>query len=138
MIPLFPKSYESGFTLLEMIVSLTILGIIVAIAGMGIVIGTRGYIMTRENTNMALSEASAAQPPVLRIASSAQSPSMECQLISGSLTAVSRILLGSKSSQWNLFFLNALIIGFFRWEDPAIIRGILDVFPRRYRLRKPL
>jgi prepilin-type N-terminal cleavage/methylation domain-containing protein len=45
-------SVEMGFTLLEMIISLTILGIIVAMAGMGIVIGTRGYILTKENTNM--------------------------------------------------------------------------------------
>jgi len=42
---------ESGFTLVEVIVSLIIVGIMAAIAGMGIVTGTRGYIQTKENVH---------------------------------------------------------------------------------------
>jgi prepilin-type N-terminal cleavage/methylation domain-containing protein len=42
---------ESGFTLIEVIVSLIIVGIMAAIAGMGIVTGTKGYIQTKENVH---------------------------------------------------------------------------------------
>ena len=44
---------ESGFTLLEIVVSMIILGIMVIIAGLGIVTGTKGYLFTRENAHMA-------------------------------------------------------------------------------------
>jgi prepilin-type N-terminal cleavage/methylation domain-containing protein len=43
----------SGFTLIEVIVSLIIVGIMAAIAGMGIVTGTKGYIQTKENVHTA-------------------------------------------------------------------------------------
>ncbi|MHC4458234.1 MAG: PulJ/GspJ family protein, partial [Planctomycetota bacterium] len=42
---------ESGFTLVEVVVSLVIAGILAAIAGMGIVTATKGYIQTKENTH---------------------------------------------------------------------------------------
>ncbi|MGD2272708.1 MAG: prepilin-type N-terminal cleavage/methylation domain-containing protein, partial [Desulfobacterales bacterium] len=42
---------ESGFTLIEVVVSLIIAGIMAAIAGMGIVTATKGYIQTKENTH---------------------------------------------------------------------------------------
>jgi hypothetical protein len=61
---------------------------------------------------MPLSLALEAHPPVALIASSAWSPSMECQLINGSLMAVSRIWSGERSSQLGEFFINALIMGF--------------------------
>lgn len=44
---------KSGFTLLEIIVSMIILSIIVALAGMGIVIGIKGYMFTKDNAHMA-------------------------------------------------------------------------------------
>ena len=56
---------------------------------------------------------------------------MECQLTKGSLTAVPRIFSGGRSSQPEEFFMNAHMIGFLLWEDPATIRGIREVFPRR-------
>lgn len=40
---------ESGFTLVEIIVSLVLLGIMVAVAGIGLVSGTKGYIFSNEN-----------------------------------------------------------------------------------------
>jgi prepilin-type N-terminal cleavage/methylation domain-containing protein len=42
---------ESGFTLLEIILSLVILSIIVAVAGLGIVTGTKGYVFARQNAH---------------------------------------------------------------------------------------
>ena len=62
---------------------------------------------------------------------SAWSPSIEDQLISGSLTAVSRILSGWRSSHLAAFFRYACTIGFFPNEEPAIILGMREVFPRR-------
>jgi len=44
---------ESGFTLIEIIVSLVLVGMMAAIAGMGIVTGTRGYLLAKENSHMA-------------------------------------------------------------------------------------
>jgi len=44
---------ESGFTLVEIIVSLVLVGMMAAIAGMGIVTGTRGYLLAKENSHMA-------------------------------------------------------------------------------------
>jgi len=41
---------ESGFTLIEVIVSLIIVGIMTAVAGMAIVTGIRGYVFARDNT----------------------------------------------------------------------------------------
>ncbi len=72
----------------------------------------------RAQESMALSLASEAQPLVARIASRAWSPSMECQLISGSFTMVSLILAGSRSSHPAVFFLKARITGFFPWASP--------------------
>ena len=46
-------SQESGFTLIEIIVSLVIAGILVAVAGMGLTTATRGYVFARENAHMA-------------------------------------------------------------------------------------
>jgi len=44
---------ESGFTLVEIIVSLVLVGMMAAIAGMGIVTGTKGYLLAKENSHMA-------------------------------------------------------------------------------------
>ncbi len=44
---------ESGFTLIEIVVSLVLVGMMAAIAGMGIVTGTRGYLLAKENSHMA-------------------------------------------------------------------------------------
>jgi len=44
---------ESGFTLIEIIVSLVLVGMMAAIAGMGIVTGTKGYVLAKENSHMA-------------------------------------------------------------------------------------
>jgi len=44
---------ESGFTLIEVIVSLVLVGMMAAIAGMGIVTGTKGYVLAKENSHMA-------------------------------------------------------------------------------------
>jgi len=41
---------ESGFTLIEIIVSLVLVGMMAAIAGMGIVTGTKGYLLAKENS----------------------------------------------------------------------------------------
>ena len=40
---------ESGFTLIEVIVSLIIVGIMTAVAGMAIVTGIKGYVFARDN-----------------------------------------------------------------------------------------
>ena len=44
---------ESGFTLIEIIVSLVLVGMMAGIAGMGIVTGTKGYLLAKENSHMA-------------------------------------------------------------------------------------
>jgi len=44
---------ESGFTLIEITVSLVLVGMMAAIAGMGIVTGTKGYMLAKENSHMA-------------------------------------------------------------------------------------
>jgi len=44
---------ESGFTLIEIVVSLVLVGMMAAIAGMGIVTGTKGYLLAKENSHMA-------------------------------------------------------------------------------------
>jgi len=44
---------ESGFTLLEIIVSLMLVGIITAMAGMAILMAAKGFMFTRENAHMA-------------------------------------------------------------------------------------
>jgi len=44
---------ESGFTLIEITVSLVLVGMMAAIAGMGIVTGTKGYLLAKENSHMA-------------------------------------------------------------------------------------
>jgi len=46
-------SKESGFTLIEIIVSLVIAGIMVAVAGMGLTTGVKGYVFAKENAHMA-------------------------------------------------------------------------------------
>lgn len=43
---------QSGFTLIEIIVSLVLVGILATVAGMGLVAGTQGYVFTKENTHM--------------------------------------------------------------------------------------
>ncbi|MBT8374891.1 MAG: prepilin-type N-terminal cleavage/methylation domain-containing protein, partial [Deltaproteobacteria bacterium] len=44
---------QSGFTLIEIVVSLILVGMMAAIAGMGIVTGTKGYLFAKENSHMA-------------------------------------------------------------------------------------
>jgi len=44
---------DSGFTLIEIVVSLVLVGMMAAIAGMGIVSGTKGYLFAKENSHMA-------------------------------------------------------------------------------------
>lgn len=44
---------ESGFTLIEIIVSLLIFGLLATLAGMGIVMAAKGYMITKENAHMA-------------------------------------------------------------------------------------
>jgi prepilin-type N-terminal cleavage/methylation domain-containing protein len=44
---------QSGFTLIEIVVSLVLVGMMAAIAGMGIVTGTRGYLFAKQNSHMA-------------------------------------------------------------------------------------
>ncbi|MBW1821185.1 MAG: prepilin-type N-terminal cleavage/methylation domain-containing protein [Deltaproteobacteria bacterium] len=44
---------ETGFTLIEIVVSLVLVGMMAAIAGMGIVTGTKGYLLAKENSHMA-------------------------------------------------------------------------------------
>jgi len=44
---------ESGFTLIEIVVSIVLVGMMAAIAGMGIVTGTKGYLLAKENSHMA-------------------------------------------------------------------------------------
>lgn len=45
---------DSGFTLIEVIVSLILIGVMMAIAGMGLVIVTRGYVFSKQNTETLL------------------------------------------------------------------------------------
>lgn len=47
------RNRESGFTLIEIIVSLVIFGLMLTLAGMGIVMAAKGYVMTKENAHMA-------------------------------------------------------------------------------------
>ena len=44
---------DSGFTMIEVIVSLVLFGIIALVAGMGIVSFAKGYVFTRDSTHMA-------------------------------------------------------------------------------------
>ncbi|MCK9230940.1 MAG: prepilin-type N-terminal cleavage/methylation domain-containing protein [Syntrophales bacterium] len=44
---------ESGFTLIEIIVTLVLVGILAAVAGIGIVSGVKGYLFVRDNTEVA-------------------------------------------------------------------------------------
>jgi len=44
---------DSGFTLIEVIVSLVLVGLIALVAGMGIVSFAKGYVFTRDSTHMA-------------------------------------------------------------------------------------
>lgn len=43
---------ESGFTLIEIVISLFFFGIIAMIAGMWMVVGLEGYVLTRDNVNI--------------------------------------------------------------------------------------
>jgi len=47
------KSQESGFTLIEIVVSLVLVGIMAVVAGMGIVSFAKGYVLAKENTHTA-------------------------------------------------------------------------------------
>jgi len=47
------KSQESGFTLIEIVVSLVLVGIMGVVAGMGIVSFAKGYVLAKENTHTA-------------------------------------------------------------------------------------
>ena len=50
----FGKTHRcGGFTLLEMVVALTLAAVLIAIAGMGLVMGTQGFTFARENSIMA-------------------------------------------------------------------------------------
>ena len=44
---------DSGFTMIEVVVSLVLFGIIALVAGMGIVSFAKGYVFTRDSTHMA-------------------------------------------------------------------------------------
>jgi len=44
---------DSGFTLIEVVVSLVLFGLIALVAGMGIVSFAKGYVFTRDSTHMA-------------------------------------------------------------------------------------
>ncbi len=44
---------DSGFTMIEVVVSLVLFGIIALVAGMGIVSFAKGYVFTRDSTQMA-------------------------------------------------------------------------------------
>lgn len=44
---------DSGFTMIEVIVSLVLFGLIALVAGMGIVSFAKGYVFTRDSTHMA-------------------------------------------------------------------------------------
>ena len=43
------KKHETGFTIIELIVSLVLVGIMASVAGMGIVAGVRGYLFAKDN-----------------------------------------------------------------------------------------
>ncbi len=44
---------DSGFTMIEVVVSLVLFGLIALVAGMGIVSFAKGYVFTRDSTHMA-------------------------------------------------------------------------------------
>ncbi|MEW5723494.1 MAG: type II secretion system protein [Thermodesulfobacteriota bacterium] len=44
---------RAGFTLIELIATLVLVGLLAAVAGMGLVAGVEGYILARQNTNLA-------------------------------------------------------------------------------------
>lgn len=44
---------KSGFTLLEVIVSMIIAGVIIAVAGIGIIMVAKSYLLTKENVHIA-------------------------------------------------------------------------------------
>ena len=44
---------DSGFTMIEVVVSLVMFGLIALVAGMGIVSFAKGYVFTRDSTHMA-------------------------------------------------------------------------------------
>ena len=79
-----------------------------------------------------------AWPSLCLMAYKASLPSKLCQLIKGSLMAVSLIRLGSMSVQTSSPALKEVMIGFLKAADPAINLGILEVLPRLYKRTNPL
>ncbi|MBI9083061.1 MAG: type II secretion system protein [Desulfobacterales bacterium] len=49
----FRKNTDSGFTLVEVIVTMLLVGVMAALTGMGIAIFMQGYVTTRENVDIA-------------------------------------------------------------------------------------